>query len=203
MKIEEIRNKIKILEENYKAEVVLKDMYIRNLKTKQDEYSNIKKKIELLDKSVIILKKFNSTIGKEIIQKFEELITKGIREIFEKDYKFIIDLDFNNSVAPTAEFLIKIPDKDKIINISKGEGGGIRDFVSVLIRILYLILEPTKPAKILFLDENLKHLDRIRAIKAIKFIKELSEKLNIQIIFITHLDVNSYDIGNVNKISIQ
>jgi DNA repair exonuclease SbcCD ATPase subunit len=202
MTIKELENKIKQINDLYMSQVVARDMYNRTLEQKEKELKEINEKISALTQSIDILQDFHLNLEIGIIKKFEELITKGIQEIFGKEYKFIIEFK-NESFGTSADFYIKIPESDKVINLASGEGGGIKDFISVLIRMLYLILEPSKPAKILFLDENLKHLDRERAIKALKFIKELAEKLNIQIVFITHLDVNDYDIEGINIIKIQ
>jgi DNA repair exonuclease SbcCD ATPase subunit len=200
--LKNLENKIKQINDLYMSQVVARDMYLRTLNEKEKELNDISDRISTLENSIKVLQDFHLNLEVGIIKKFEELITKGIQEIFGKQYKFIIEFK-NENVGTSADFYVKTPENDKIINLINGEGGGIKDFISVLIRMLYLILEPSKPAKILFLDENLKHLDRERAIKALKFIKELAEKLDIQIIFITHLDVNDYDIDNINKILIQ
>jgi hypothetical protein len=200
--LKNLENKIKQINDLYISQVVARDMYMRTLSEKEKELNNITEKILILTQSIEILQDFHLNLEVSVIKKFEELITKGIQEIFGKQYKFIIEFK-NENIGTSADFYVKIPENDKIINLTSGEGGGIKDFVSVLIRMLYLILEPSKPARILFLDENLKHLDRERAIKALKFIKELAEKLYIQVIFITHLDINDYDIEGVNKILIQ
>jgi DNA repair exonuclease SbcCD ATPase subunit len=199
--LKELENKIKQLNDLYMSQAVARDMYLRTLAEKEKELNDITNKISILENSINVIQDFNLSLEVSIIKKFEELITKGIQEIFGKQYKFIIEFKKEN-IGTSADFYVKIPEKDKIINLVSGEGGGIKDFIAVLIRMLYLILEPSKPAKILFLDENLKHLDRERAIKALKFIKELAEKLDIQIVFITHLDINDYDIDNINKILI-
>ena len=200
--LKNLENKIKQINDLYISQVVARDMYKRTLEQKEKELKEIEEKISALTQSIDILQDFHLNLEIGIIKKFEELVTKGIQEIFGKQYKFIIEFK-NENIGTSADFYIKIPENDKIINLASGEGGGIKDFISVLIRMLYLILEPSKPAKILFLDENLKHLDRERAIKALKFIKELAEKLNIQVVFITHLDVNDYDVDGINIIKIQ
>jgi DNA repair exonuclease SbcCD ATPase subunit len=200
--LKNLENKIKQINDLYISQVVARDMYKRTLEQKEKELKEIEEKISALTQSIDILQDFHLNLEIGIIKKFEELVTKGIQEIFGKQYKFIIEFK-NENIGTSADFYIKIPESDKIINLASGEGGGIKDFISVLIRMLYLILEPSKPAKILFLDENLKHLDRERAIKALKFIKELAEKLNIQVVFITHLDVNDYDVDGINIIKIQ
>lgn len=139
--------------------------------------------INLTD-SIAVLQNYSNSIRMDIITKFEDLITSGVREVFNKDYS--IKIEFSNpGNSYHAEFYVILPDGKKI-NLAAGEGGGLRDFISVLQRMLYIILEPTKPAKIMFLDENMKMLDSTRSTAAFKFIAGLAKELNIQVLMITH-----------------
>jgi hypothetical protein len=143
-----------------------------------------KKEVETLTDSVAVLQNFSNGIRTDIITKFEDLITSGVREVFNKDYKVAIEFSTSGN-SYHAEFYVFLPDGKKI-NLMAGEGGGLRDFISVLQRMLYIILEPTKPSRLIFLDENLKHLDSSRAATAFKFISGLAKELDIQILMITH-----------------
>jgi hypothetical protein len=139
--------------------------------------------LDLTD-SIAVLQNYSNSIRMDIITKFEDLITSGVREVFNKDYK--IKIEFSNpGNSYHAEFYVILPDGKKI-NLAAGEGGGLRDFISVLQRILYIILEPTKPSRVIFLDENLKHLDSSRSAAAFRFISGLAKELDVQVLMITH-----------------
>lgn len=137
-----------------------------------------------LHNSILVVQDFANSMQSDIIGKFENLITKGVKEIFDKDYRIKIEHKRHGNIIH-ADFYVYLPNKKKV-NLYEGEGGGLRDFISVLQRILYLILEPNKVSKMLFLDENLKHLDSDRAVLAFKFICKLLKQLDVQTIFITH-----------------
>jgi hypothetical protein len=137
-----------------------------------------------LTDSIAVTQNFSNSIRMDIITKFEDLVTSGVREVFNKDYRVAIEFS-NPGNSYHAEFYVYLPDGKKI-NLQAGEGGGLRDFIAVLQRILYIVLEPTKPSRIIFLDENLKHLDSTRAAAAFRFLTGLAKELDVQILMITH-----------------
>lgn len=178
------------LEEDIKAKKIYREMLIRNIDDKKNHIKTKESDIEMLIKSITIVQDFYSNLQTDVVFKFENLITEGIREVFDSNSKFEIEFKKeNNNVS--AEFYINIGNKKIILN--DGEGGGIKDFISVLFRIVYLILDRNNKSRVIFLDENLKHLDKERSHKALKFIHNLCSQLNIQVFFITHLDVNEME----------
>lgn len=175
--------------------------YTEMYRNKIDEYkakiSDLEQKIAMLDTSIQHIQSIGLTLKNDIVLKFEELITEALREVFEDNYKFKIN--FSKKLGRmNADFYIQLPD-GKIVDIYNGEGGGVKDFVALLIRILYFELDKNKRTPVMFLDENLKFLDKERAIKAINFIKKLCNKLNIQVLFITHQQIDEIE-GNIIKI---
>ena len=154
------------------------------ISTEEDKLASYTAGVEGLSSSVAVVQNFSNNMRTDIISKFEDLLTSGVREIFDKDYKLKIELSASGN-SYHADFFVVLADGKKI-NLATGEGGGLRDFVSVLQRILYIMLEPSQPAKIVFMDESLKALDSDRAIKAFRFIAGLCKELGVQLVCITH-----------------
>ena len=154
--------------------VKAREVIVKELNTKQQTISDC----------IILIQRFSEGIQTGVVQRFESLLTSGIRQIFKKDYTVTIEFAVSGNTL-NADFFITLPDGKKV-NLSRGEGGGLRDLVAVLQRILYIVLEPSQPARVLFLDENLKALDVGRAPAAFAFIKDLCAQLDIQVIFVTH-----------------
>lgn len=144
----------------------------------------LQEKVTNLTDGVSLIQTFSTTLRSDVVQKFEDLLTKGVRQVFNKDYQISIEFQ-NTGNSIYADFYVTLPDGKKI-NLANGEGGGLRDFVGILQRILYIVLEPTMPSRVLFLDENLKALDAERSPIAFKFISELAIELGIQVVFVTH-----------------
>jgi ABC-type molybdenum transport system ATPase subunit/photorepair protein PhrA len=141
-------------------------------------------KLDNVTKAMAVVQNFSGNIRTDVITKFEELLTSGVREVFGKDYK--ITIEFSSSAnSYHADFMVTLPSGRKV-NLATGEGGGLKDFIAVLQRMLYIMLEPNKPARILVMDENLKAVDVARADMAFRFIAGLAKELDIQVIMITH-----------------
>lgn len=147
---------------------------LKSLNERQQEISD----------GIILMQRFSEGIQSGVVKKFEDLLTDGVKQIFNKDYSVSIEFSVSGNTM-NADFFITLPDGKKV-NLAKGEGGGLRDLVAVLQRILYLVLEPSHPAKIVFFDEDLKMLDSGRAPSAFVFIMELCRELEVQVVWITH-----------------
>lgn len=143
-----------------------------------------KEKAQHLSDSIIMTQSFSGSIQTGVIGKFEELLTRAVQEIFGRNYQVNIDLAAKGN-SMWAEFHIVLPSGKKV-SLTDGEGGGMKEVVAVLSRILYLVLDPTQPAKFMVLDENLGDLDEWRAPFAIPLITKIAKDLGIQIVFITH-----------------
>lgn len=179
-----------------------RDALANVIAAKQEDITTLQKKAQMLGDGVVLMQTFSNSLQSDVISKFEELLTRGVRQVFQKDYKISIEFQTTgNSVY--ADFYVTLPDGKKI-NLANGEGGGLRDFVGILQRILYVVLEPSKPSKLLFLDENLKALDAERSPVAFKFIAELIKELGIQCLFITHSQAAKAmaDVEGVNLVEV-
>ena len=176
--------------ENTRTEVIKRranrDAVANVLAAEQANIQELKTKAQMLADGVTLMQTFSNSLRSDVVQKFEDLLTKGARHVFQEDYKITIEFS-NTANAVYADFMVTLPDGKKV-NIINGEGGGLKDFVGVLQRMLYLILEPSVPSRILFIDESFKALDADRAPVAFKFVAELGRELGIQIIWITHAD---------------
>jgi DNA repair exonuclease SbcCD ATPase subunit len=170
--------------ENYNEHKARVKLTQQELDMARAEDSAMADTINEVSDSIKVVQTFSDSLKTEVIKKFEELITRGVREIFDKDYKITIEFESKgNNVS--ADFYVLIPSGKKV-NLAKGEGGGLRDFVAVLQRVLYMVLDPSRTAKFMIFDEDLKHLDTERSAKAFPFLVKLFEELDIQVLFITH-----------------
>lgn len=162
------------------------DMLKAELTSKRLRLDEATSAVTKLSDGVTLIQKFSDGMQTGIIQRFEDLLTRGVRQIFDKDYAIRIEFQSKGN-GVSADFYAILPDGKKV-NLAKGEGGGLKDLVGVLQRVLYIILEPSHPAKLLVLDENMKHLDAARAPIAFAFISDLCKELGIQVIWVTHSD---------------
>lgn len=126
----------------------------------------------------------------------ENLVTKSLQYVFEKkDIKFEINIrDLQNTTE--CDFLI-VEDGEEY-DPMESNGGGLIDVISFILRIALIqatnkisLEDDTDEHQIkneapLILDEPFKHLSEEHIPKVGKFLREISQQLNMQIILITH-----------------
>lgn len=123
----------------------------------------------------------------EAIKFIEDVVTCGLQEVFT-DKNLKLKLQLKTEGAKTAIELF-IEDEGELYSIERSRGGGLRDIVSIAILICIRSISRPKIELPLLLDESLKFLNSVEdndyTANAFRFIKNICEKLDTQIIFIT------------------
>lgn len=185
---------------------------INNLKSKletlgnrvgqlQGEYNYIKtesekntKRIETLgfqvedhSKAVELLNMVQVVTRDKIKNEFEILVTYAVKFIYGENYKFHLDFGTRGNLQEL-NFSIETPNFNEKYDPMDTSGGGILDIISLALRIVLMEVNMPKIQGFILMDESLKHLSSNYLPQASLFLKEISQKLNRQIIFISHED---------------
>jgi ABC-type sugar transport system ATPase subunit len=128
-----------------------------------------------------ILTEAASQIQEEVKEKIETLITLALNSIFtEKKYKFELIFEYKRNKLECRPILYE-NDKERQIT-----SGALIDTISFTWRVILHSIQHSKTRNIFFLDEPFKYLGKSMMSKAGAFIKEVSRKLNIQFIIVSH-----------------
>jgi DNA repair exonuclease SbcCD ATPase subunit len=149
-----------------------------NLLTLKNKYNN------LLEAQEIILKVAKLT-QEEIKFYITDLVNLALKSIPFEETDIVFDIDFVTRRNQQEADLVII-ENDKKFNPISSYGGGINEILSLALRIACYSLYYGKKNNTLIFDEGLKFLSVNLRKYAGVMLKELSEKLNLQIIFITH-----------------
>jgi hypothetical protein len=200
-RLKEMSDLVKVQETFITKRMAEEAMLKAELTAKRLRMDEAAKAVTMLGDAVSITQKFSDGIQSGVVQRFEDLLTRGVREIFDKDYAIKIELTAKGN-GVSAEFYAILPDGKKV-SLSRGEGGGLKDLVGILQRVLYVILEPSHPAKLICLDEAGKYIDATRGPAAFSFIANLCKELGVQVIWITHADaIKNMDDAGIRVIRI-
>lgn len=115
----------------------------------------------------------------------ENIVTEALQFIYGLDYR--IELVYgikNNRPSMDIELVKKVPEGEVRREID-GYGGGVADTISVPLRLLVL-LSSKQTDKVCILDECWKHMNPERVPRVAEFIKEVSNRLGIQIFICSH-----------------
>ncbi len=176
--------------EDFKLKLVKEDTrkeeWILQLNEKIKEYTEIEKVNTVLTGALYLLEQCNIAARDFVKVEVEQLVTQGLRSIFEDDtIQFNIDFVMKRNQIEAEFTLSREEDKVRIQgDILSSYGGGIVDVISISLRIIIMQLMKVKGP--LILDEPGKMISA-RFISAFgKFLTEVSNTFDRQIIMITH-----------------
>lgn len=157
-------------------------------KTKEKKIDDLKKEYEKLDKARVFLIKSGEYQRQQIKTEFENMVTQALQYIMEEDISFEIDIREVRGRAE-AEFYIKSIRNGVVTrtSIAESRGDGISDVVGLALNIAQLECANPKNNGPLILDEPAKQISAAHIDNIGKFLKDLSEAFNRQIIVITHI----------------
>jgi ABC-type dipeptide/oligopeptide/nickel transport system ATPase subunit len=111
------------------------------------------------------------------------LVSTALAAIWDDPYEFKVEFIQRRGKTEADLYLIRNNVKMKPLQAS---GGGVVDVVSLALRMAFWSLtRTTRP--LLILDEPFKHLSSDLQEKAADMLRMLSEKLNLQILMISHI----------------
>ncbi len=174
MNIEELRRKTDQVSGFYNA-----------LKKQEQELetviSNLKKDIDVLIKTSAVLKHLLDVMIKDETDRMAGLITYGLKTIFE-DQKLTFVPRINQKGGKIYIELKTL--NDGIETSVKSMGGSVAVIESFLLRVLCLIKKNL--AQLMLLDETFAAVGEEYIPNTGKLVKELSKKLNLDVLLVTH-----------------
>jgi len=177
MDLQEYRSKL----ERKKGE---RDRVNKSILVLEGKIKDNKIEINYTEKAKAIIQGVAQKTQEQITYQINDIVTMANEAIFDDPYEF--NLDFIRKRDKIEAEISFIKNKEKINPLS-ASGGGAVDVTCLALRIALWNLQRPKTRNVLILDEPLKFLSKNLLFKAGEMIKSLSDKLNLQIIMVTHL----------------
>lgn len=142
----------------------------------------------------------NTRLG--VKTKVENLITSCLKEVYDDTYSIVFDYGVKNNKTSVEIYIVRnCADGVVVKRTIDGMGGGVADTVSVPLKLIVLMNDKDSD-KVLFADEPGKHLDKERVVKFGAFLKDIADKLGVQIIMTTHHESMNDFADNIHKVSL-
>lgn len=149
-----------------------------------DEKEQVDQKI----KARWVLTEVATITQKQFKTRVETLVTMAIRAVFERPFKFLLEFERKrNKMECRPEIKELVNGKWRTYDPTEDMGGGIVDIISFALRIVLWSLEKPRSRNIIIFDEPMKNLGKLVTLSG-QILKEISHKLNFQLIIITHED---------------
>jgi len=136
-----------------------------------------------VDEAQVVLQTVAQQTQSELEYHISELVTLANESVFDDPYTMKVQFVLRRNKTE-ADLLFE---RDgHFINPMDASGGGAVDVAAFALRISLLSLQTPKSADVLILDEPFRFVSRSLQERASKLLKEISEKLGLQMIIVTH-----------------
>lgn len=175
------------------------DGFYKALKNQEKELNTtidfLKKDIEILIKVSAVFKHLLDIMVKDEINRMASLITYGLKTIFDdQNLIFVPEISKKNEKI----YIELKTHNDGIESDYKSFGGSVATIQSFLIRVLCVIKKNF--ARLMLLDETFAAVGEEYITNTSKLISELSKKLGLDILLVTHQKEFQHGADNVYKV---
>ena len=168
--------------EKAKMQLDSQRLLLTQRKERLEELTNLQ---EVVDKSQRLCQSVAKKTQESFSIQLKSLINLALETCFPNQYTFDTEFVENRGKTELRFVLIDNRTNQKTDDILYSFGGGLVDVVSLALRLCLYSLE--RSDNLIILDEPFKFLSVDLRPKAAELLKELSYKLNLQFIIITHI----------------
>lgn len=122
---------------------------------------------------------------KELEMQISNIVTSAIQAIFNKPYEFRVDFQVRRNKTEADIYLTD--EEGNRFNPLHDNGGGIADIIAFSLRLACWRLNNPRTCGVIVIDEPLKFVSKNYIPAVASFVKEICEKLDLQIIMVTHV----------------
>lgn len=152
----------------------------RALKTHVNEIRRYNREVKFTEEAQAITRVVAKQTQDQIVYHLSDIVSLALITILDEPYEFITNVVEKRGKV---ECEFKLKKGNHPISPFRA-GGGVVDIISTALRFAIWALRPNQP--VIILDEPFKHLSRGYHERAGEVLKDLSKRLKLQIIMITH-----------------
>lgn len=156
----------------------------RQVVSARKEIRKCKQQIENSEEALAILQTVAKSTQQELEYHIGEVVSIALGHLFSDPYKFVIEFVLKRDRVEAEIWFEKNGER---LHPLSATGGGVVDVSSFALRVALWSLAPRKTRAVLILDEPFKFLSSDLQAKAGEMLKEVSRKLNLQIIMVSHI----------------
>ena len=153
---------------------------------KQEREVALSDELVLVEKAQCFLQKVAQDTQTQLKFRVEDLVNVALDTCFPGEYEFRLDFDVARGKTD-CELVFVSKRTGKVIDPLNGAGGGVADVVSFALRVSCFVLEQGLD-NVIVLDEPMKFVSKDLRDRVCEVIRNLSDRLGIQFIIVTHID---------------
>lgn len=165
-----------------------------------EKVKTTEREINFSEKAQAIIQKVAKETQSQLEFHISDIVTMALDTIFTEPYKFRVGFVLKRNKT---ECELSFERGGELIDPLSASGGGVIDVASFALRIALWTLQAPKSRNTIILDEPFKFLSKDLLPRASELLKELSKKLNLQFIIVTHLDELTEEADKIFKVFIK
>jgi len=147
------------------------------------EKEKLQVQLEEWEQVQVILQEVALKTQEEIQYHICSIVNLALLGVFEEDYEFEVIFETKRSQTEASFQLRK---GNVVVDPYKASGGGVVDIIAFALRISLWTLNTQRTRNTLVFDEPFRFVAADRQTKVAEMIHQISEKLNLQLIIVTH-----------------
>jgi len=169
----------------YDALIATKANVLKMLSRSKRNVKKLRRDFRDYEKARIVITELSRVTQQENKEKIEKLVTLAIRSVFEnRDYQFRIKFERKNNRVYATPVIVE---NNEEFDPQEDMGGGLIDIVSIALKIILWHMEDPRKRNVLITDEPFRFTGALVK-KAGHMLKFIADKLNLQIIMVSHDD---------------
>lgn len=157
-----------------------------DLQVAEKTKENISIEIQNTEQAQVIIQIVAQKTQEELEYRLSEIVSLALAAVFDDPYKLKVNFIIRRGKT---ECDLLFEKNGEIFDPLTSSGGGAIDVAAMALRVAIWSLTQPRPRNILILDEPFRFLSQEYQIKASIMLKELSKKLNLQIIMVSHSEL--------------
>lgn len=158
-----------------------KTIYEEKISSLKKSIKSFDKKIDTLEKAQVFIQKVAQDTQSQLKFQITEIVQLALDACWPDEKKFSLEFEIKRNRTEAA---LKFIDNENLVDPTEEDGGGVVDVASFSLRLATWSLGKTAP--VILFDEPFKMLSNDLAEKISDIMREISDKLGLQIIFVSH-----------------
>jgi DNA repair exonuclease SbcCD ATPase subunit len=161
-----------------------RDQLTSELATTSTRLETLAQEQEDISRSLEIIQQVAKLTQSELEVHISELVTLALEAVFPNPYKMVLKFETRRNRSE-ADLLLQ-DENGNLLNPMDAVGGGVVDVAAFALRIALWSLKRPRPQAVMVMDEPFRFLSADLQGKASLTLKEISSRLGIQFVIVTH-----------------
>lgn len=161
-----------------------RDMYIKDKLKLDGKIKRTQENLKVLEQAQVFLQTVSKETQEHLKFQIEDIVNLALDTCFPNEFTFSIEFIIKAGKTE-AELVFTSQKTGRAIDPMNAVGGGVVDITAFALRIASYALDSTCD-NVIILDEPMKFVSKDLLDRAGEILRTLSEKMNLQIIMVTH-----------------